>query len=594
MSYVINQEFCSACHQCRVECPMHAIRMKNAKYWIDPEKCISCGKCVKVCHNGCISNPEKPEPKMPPHEKIVKTADVVVIGAGAAGMVAAAKAQDQGKKVIVLEKMHEVGGSAWYAAGFRCHWSKWHEAAGAKDKRKKEYEKFIKMVDGNVNPKLLWRMFEANAEFIDWMIDEHDLASSYKLAKTPMGLGLEGTFEWDRAGTRIDKMIGPGEGGWYMTTHLRDDFLKNGGEILYKTPAKHLITDENGAICGVLAQDEGGEVEISCKAAIVATGCFSRNKELMNRFQPMFYDNEGKDPIHIFAGAGSNGDGILMCEELGADIDYVNRRVNMFGPMRHPYPAVSLNIALGNSGFSMGTQGNYYEGSLGMQEVSPLVNDPKWHIWKIVDHAIAAEAIADAQAQPEQSPGMNLKDFMNNWEEILLEEAIPEDSGIDNAVVIADTLEELANKLGVDREILLKNVETYNESTKHAPPAMGGMPPMMSDEDDDEDKPDSEMMAKMFGAPKPKKPIGQGPFYALKLKMFHENAVGGMTTDENAAVLKEGKPIPGLFAAGDTTRGIMIPGDVGVGYIEQVFTALTQALNEGYIAGVAAAGYLSE
>ncbi len=57
MPYVINQEFCSACHQCRVECPVHAITFKNAKYWINPEKCISCGKCVRVCHNACISNP---------------------------------------------------------------------------------------------------------------------------------------------------------------------------------------------------------------------------------------------------------------------------------------------------------------------------------------------------------------------------------------------------------------------------------------------------------------------------------------------------------------------------------------------------------
>ena len=590
MSYVINQEFCSACHQCRVECPMHAIRLKNAKYWIDPDKCISCGKCVKVCHNGCISNPEKPAPKAPAHEKIMKQADVVVIGAGAAGMVAAAKAVDQGRKVIVLEKMHEVGGSAWYAAGFRCHWSKWHEAAGAKDKRKKEYERFIKMVDGNVDPELLWRMFEANAEFIDWMIDEHDLASAYKLTKTPMGLGLEGTFEWERAGTRIDKMIGPGEGGWYMTTHLRDDLTARGGEILYKTPAKKLLTDESGAICGVLAEDEGGEIEIACKAVVVASGCFSRNRDLMKKFAPSFYENEGKDPIHIFSGAGSNGDGILMCDELGADIDYVNRRVNMFGPMRHPYPCVSLNIALGNSGFSIGTQGEVFPGALGMQEVSPLTKDPKWHIWKIVDDNIAAQAIADAQAQPEQSPGMNLKAFMNNWREVLNEEAIPEDSGIDNAVEIADTLEELAAKLGVDEAEFLKHVAEYNESTKN-PPAGGGMPPMMMDDDDDDDKPDPEMMAKMFGAPKPMLPVEKGPFYALKLKMFHENAVGGMTIDKNASVLKNGTPIPGLYAAGDTTRGIMIPGDIGVGYIEGVFTALTQALNEGYIAGVEAAAY---
>lgn len=109
---------------------------------------------------------------------------------------------------------------------------------------------------------------------------------------------------------------------------------------------------------------------------------------------------------------------------------------------------------------------------------------------------------------------------------------------------------------------------------------------MMMDDDDEGGLPP------MFGAPKPKKTISKGPFYAIKLKMFHENAVGGMTIDENASVLKQGRPIPGLYAAGDTTRGIMIPGDVGVGYIEGVFTALTQAFNEGYIAGVAAAKYL--
>lgn len=579
MAYVIHQELCSACHQCRVECPVQAITFRNAKYWIDPDTCISCGKCVTVCHNGCISNPDKPAPKVQPHAPIRKSCDVCVIGAGAAGMVAAAKCCDEGRKVIVLEKMHEVGGSAWYAAGFRVHWSKWHQAAGAKDRRKAEYERFLKMVDGNVDPKLLWRMFEANAEFIDWMIDEHDLGSAYKLAQTPMGLGLEGTFEWERAGSRIDKMIGPGEGGWYMTTHLRDAVLAAGGEILYKTPAVKLCTGADGAVTGVLAEDGGGEVEISCKAVVVATGAFTRNKAIMEKMQPLFYQNTGKEPIHIFTGAGCTGDGITMCEALGADIDYVNRRVNMFGPMRHPYPCVSLNIALGNSGLQLGSQGDLFQGGMGMTEVSPLVHDPKWFIWKIVDDRIAATAIDDAMHQPEQSPGMNLKQFMEHWREVLAEE---ETAG---AIVSAPTLEELADKLGFAREDFLQKIADYNESTKHLDDTPAGPPPMLLDDGEDGGLPP------MFGAPKPKLPIQQGPFYALKLKMFHENAVGGMTIDANASVLKNGQPIPGLYAAGDTTRGIMVSGDVGVGYVEGVFTALTQALNEGYIAGTAAAQY---
>lgn len=95
MAYIINQELCSACHRCRTGCPAEAIRFKNAKYWIDPDKCISCGKCVKVCHNGCISNPDKPAPAAEPHEKMTLTCDVCVIGGGGSGLIAANKAQDR-------------------------------------------------------------------------------------------------------------------------------------------------------------------------------------------------------------------------------------------------------------------------------------------------------------------------------------------------------------------------------------------------------------------------------------------------------------------------------------------------------------------
>lgn len=154
MSYVINQEFCSACHQCRVECPMNAIRMKNAKYWIDPEKCISCGSCEAVCHNGCIDDPDCPKTVMP-HDRMELSCDVCVIGAGAAGMAAAAKAQDMGASVVILEKNHEIGGSAWYATGFAVHYSRFHQEAGKPDTRQEKYAQFLeKTKDFDVDKEL--------------------------------------------------------------------------------------------------------------------------------------------------------------------------------------------------------------------------------------------------------------------------------------------------------------------------------------------------------------------------------------------------------------------------------------------------------
>ena len=90
MAYVIKQDICSGCHTCELYCPMEAISMNFSKYWIDPDKCISCGHCAEVCHNSVITNPDAPAAEAVPHEKIVKTCDVLVIGGGAAGMAAAA------------------------------------------------------------------------------------------------------------------------------------------------------------------------------------------------------------------------------------------------------------------------------------------------------------------------------------------------------------------------------------------------------------------------------------------------------------------------------------------------------------------------
>ena len=161
---------------------------------------------------------------------------------------------------------------------------------------------------------------------------------------------------------------------------------------------------------------------------------------------------------------------------------------------------------------------------------------------------------------------MDLPKFQANWREIFAEEEE------DRAILSASTLEELAAKLGIDPDGLKKNVEDYNESTRHPAPVPEDMPEFM--------RPKHAPM-----------PILKAPFYAIKMKMFHENSIGGMTIDENASVLKNGAPIPGLYAAGDTTRGIMVSGDVGVDYLEGVFSSLTMAYNEGYIAGTEAGNY---
>ena len=586
MSYVIDQVNCSGCHACRVSCPQEAITFRNDKYWINPEKCVSCGICADVCHNECISDPEAPVVPPVPHEKISYTCDLVVVGAGASGLACAAIAAEKGAKVIVLEKGKEVGGSADYAHQIKMHYSKWHEELGIPDKRKETYEEFIRKTGGKVKPEKVWRMLQANGDFFNWLIENHDLGKDFKFARGGLfnQYGLVSSYVHPYNEKRIDTMIGPGGHGWWMCRKLLSIVEANGGKVLYHTAGKKLLTDESGAICGVIAEDAGGEIEISCKAASITAGAFTRNRELMDKMQPIFYGSEDDCPVHIFTCSRCTGDGITMCDEIGADIDYENRRVNMFGPMRHPYPAVSLN-AFGRD-IMITKDGDEFISKMGFCEVSGAAYAPGRYVWSLVDHNTLKNNIESAM-NPKSKDVVNidLDKFLIKWPEVIQEEA---DAG---SIVIGETLTELAENLGIDPVKFNALIEDYNKKAEAPlPPPPNMAPPgdfdfsaLFTGEADDLPP----MMMK-------KNPIRQGPFYAIKLKLFHENAIGGMAIDENMSVLKDGKPIAGLYAGGDNTNSIMLPGDIGAGYIETTFTALTFALISGYVAGCEAADYVKK
>ena len=557
MAYVIHQELCSCCHRCRVECPADAIRFKGTKYWIDPEKCISCGRCAKVCHNDIISDPSHPavyETHMP--EEI--TCEILVIGGGASGLAAAARAAELGKQVLVLEKNKEVGGSAWYAHVFRNYYSRWHAQAGLPDRRDRLYREFMEKTQGHVNGKLVRRILDANEDFINWLIDDHDLGKDYTFGPQFWGgYGPSAAYDWDYNHKRIDTTIGPGGTGWYMSNKLLSILLDHGGQIRYRTRATKLLTDESGAVTGVIASDPGGVLTVHCHACIIAAGAFSRNKELTNRFNPVFYQNDG-EPVHVFTCATCTGDGITMCEEIGADIDYHNARAGMFGPMRHPFGTASITAGTSRYGIQVNTKGEIFDKDCFGEAVSDLAYEPGRIVWKITNEASIARAEEESIGRPEDVPGCNMNRFYQNWKTELAQEAQW------GSIFIADTIDELSCLLEIPAEKLQAALDVYNASCGQPETGMSPNGPVELP---------------------PKEEIHEGPYYAILMKLFHENALGGMVIDENMQVLRGGRPVPGLYAVGDNTRGIMMPGRVGADYIEQTISALTFALCSGFAAG---------
>jgi succinate dehydrogenase/fumarate reductase flavoprotein subunit len=538
---------------------VEAIRFKNAKYWINPEKCVSCGHCAAVCHNEAISDPHAPQIAIQTHPPLTLSCDVLVIGAGASGLSAAAQAAEAGKQVLVLEKGKEIGGSAWYAHVFRSHWSKWHEAAGMTDPRDEVYREFMKQTEGHVNGKLVRRILDADTEFIDWLIEKHDLQKDFTFGPQPFGgYGITAAYDWEYNHKRIDTTIGPGGIGWWMTNKLLSIVEENGGKVLYHTSATELKVDEAGKLVGAAAKDAGGELHISCKACVVSTGAFTRNRALMAKFQPKFYADGDGDGVHVFTHPNCTGDGITMAEAIGADVDYVNRRVGMFGPMRHPFGTVSIAAGMAAC-FDVDREGNLCDLPMAPSEVSPLADVSGRYVWGIADEAAVEAAVQRSMGRAPDVPGICMDALYQNWRAELDTELAWE------TMYKADTLEKLAQKLHIAPEKLQTAADAYEKSLEVPAPELDGFPPMK------------------------KEPLGKGPYYAVYKKMFHENALGGVVIDENTNVLRGGRPVPGLYATGDGTRGIMVPGPVGVGYIEGTISALTFALTSGFIAGREAA-----
>lgn len=116
MAYYI-QDNCVACLKCKVECPVNAIHITKDCPVIDERVCISCGRCAQVCKECAPMDLNAPAKKIVFHDLVELDCDVLVLGGGGAGMVAAARAAERpGTKVIVVEKQHRTGGGAWYAA----------------------------------------------------------------------------------------------------------------------------------------------------------------------------------------------------------------------------------------------------------------------------------------------------------------------------------------------------------------------------------------------------------------------------------------------------------------------------------------------
>ena len=562
MPYVIGKD-CSTCHYCFNECPVKAIRFVGNTYAIDPDKCVECGKCARVCPTGRITKQgEKRVPVLHPPTEI--TADAVVLGAGGSGLVAAVRyAELTGKRVVVLEKAAKVGGSTNLGHAFVTRYTKIHRAAGMPDERAEAVEAIASDAQPGYPKELLRRAMYGLDDMFDWLTgfggaeEEFELVDRRGLPQMgpfPNMPGLLGPRRRIQNVKSTDESMGPGWAGTFVVQKMMAQTERLGITVLTGTQADHIVTDENGVFRAVAAHDEGGDVYVRASLCLVASGGFSRNRELMARVRPSFYEDF---PVHSFAAASNTGDAVRMAEELGAMLDLDTVKVPMFSPTHHPFTLSLVWLSNDPRMLMVNKNGERYYNEAAMPGTTgALETQPERYGWAIFD-APTAEAMGVALI--ERGSHSTVAEAMTRWKDDLAYECT-----LDLAAKTADTIEALAEQIGVDPAALRRTVDDYNAGCAAGSDAMGKPAQFLS-------------------------PCAQGPFYALFQGRFNEGAVGGVVTDERLRMLRaDGTPFRGLYMAGDCCRGVLKKDDHC-----SKFGEMPWAMASGWIAAEEMAAYES-
>jgi len=515
----------------------------------------------------------------------VMNCDLVVLGAGGAGLLAAVKAKDlSGKKVIILEKAKKAGGCTWFSGA-----APGPGLGGSNaEQLDSRFRSVMKELWWRVNPKLIRNNLEASAPCFEWFSKVCDVSDRYTKEMLQMlsqqGAAPQGTQDGQQGAApnimammnreRLinkksrDPSIGPGSAGSWGVTKLLGACEKMGIPILTETRATGFITDAKGKVTGVLADAKDGKLQVNCKACVVATGGFGANEDKLKKRWPYHYNG---NRMHRFSCPTDEGDALDMAEKIGIYIDWDNMNIMMGGPAHHPYSYSIYRIMWQPEVVYVNLNGERWidETESLMGGYFCLAEQPKGEMWAVVDEDLKESLGTRLYENPSkytaaESDKWILKDFR---EDIAYEISLDEGGAPGKHTRKADTLEELAKKIGADPKTFVKTIETYNQYC--------------------DNKRDLDFAKK----PEYLIPIRKPPFYAFWGQRFAETTHGGLVINENIEVLKsKGKKdvVPGLFCAGDASGGWTIDKPM------PPMAPGSWMVSSGYLAGVAAGKYISK
>ena len=438
------------------------------------------------------------------------SADLVIVGGGAAGMTAAMRSAELGLDVVLVEKMSFMGGAISISGGNQVVMgSQLQKDAGVTDDSVESMVADFMANGANLNVPELINLYAANVgETSDW------LQSQGVTFDTESGLHKLAEYSHDRELA----YTGSGAGA---AANMRDAIANTGVNVLLDTRATELLTDANGAVVGVKAGSDTADYTISAKAVLLATGGYGNNKDLLtgDMLNALYYGP-----------ASSTGDGILMA--TAGNVNAATRLME-YGKRYPNGIEVSEGIAKSTIG-----------GNIPAFSMSAILVSPEGK--RVVNEKASNRTILETELQQEGQMLYLLMDeeTFSVWKTKLggagiseedIEGYLAENGKSAPVFAHADTLEELAGIVGMDPAVLTATVETYNGYVK-------------AGEDKDFGR----------GAEYMTMEIGAGPYYLVEQKPRFATTMGGLVVTDGLQVENtDGSVIPGLYAAGEVVGGVM-------------------------------------
>lgn len=496
------------------------------------------------------------------------TADIVVVGAGAAGSAAALKAAQSGKYVILLEKTESAMGAGTLAGGMFAADSRLQQAQGKTVDKGWVYDQYYTASHGYMNSLLVHKIIDEAGNTVNWLLD-----NNMELNLVDAGTG----GAYNHIGMPAT-LHGYNEGGKVAITKLVKEFENAGGEVRWSTPAYELQADENGVHTVLAKKSDGSTLKISTSAVIIATGGYGGNSEMMKEYIGDEYtsgevlQNTGDGIKMAYSvGAAKAGLGVTQYfwqtftpEEMGKLTSTLKEKwfsladLSMFPMLRvngngQRYSDETKVTSFAEHGAELAMQPGQYEYMIIDQATLDKIAENGTYI--LEDHY--AKWIGNEQFYMEFNEP-------NSTDQLYAQQHTPIDyteifnQVLDSGVVFkADTLEGLAQQLGVSQENLQASVDQYNHAIE-------------TEVDDLYNANTSRLV-----------PVVQGPFYAVKYVARNLGTLGGIRINENMQVLDEqANIIKGLYAAGADAGGMY-----GKSYVDFEGGTLGFAYTSGKLAG---------